>query len=53
MGELFAKKEQQEGDLTDDICYLKNICRTEQTFISCTNEDKLNIDGVEHVLAFI
>ena len=28
------KQEQHKGNLTDDICYLENICSTEQPFIS-------------------
>ena len=43
LGELLTKNiaGRQEDNSTDCICYLGNICRTEQPFI----KDELKIDG--------
>ena len=53
---LKAQQEQQEYNSTDDMCYLENICRTEQPLSpkradKQAIEDELNIDGGKRVLA--
>ena len=57
IGELLAKKvtlrTARRLNLTEDICYLENICSTEspKLAIKQATEDKLNIHGGKHILA--